>query len=101
MCWWWMIGDTIFMPTLRVIPSERRNHHCPAEVKRLLDDFSKLVIGSPTPNEDKRRQIWDEIPHTSMDNYFSGNPIVKYVGKMGDKSTWTTACDRLPQDILK
>ena len=42
----------------------------PAEVKRLVDDLSKLVIGSPKSDNDKRRQIWDEIPHTLVDNHF-------------------------------
>ena len=73
----------------------------PAEVKRLFDDMSKLVIGSPKPDDDKRRQISDEVPHTLMDNHFSGNPIVKYVGEMGGQGTWTTARGRLPEGIPK
>ena len=88
MCWWWMLGDTIFMPKLRVIPSGKRapfTQQGQAKVKRLLDDLSKLVSGSPKPDDNKRRQIWVEIPHTSMNNYFSGNFVVKCVGEMGGK----------------
>ena len=52
-----------------------------------MDNFSKLVTGPPKTDDDKRRQIWDKLPHTSMDNHFSGNPIVKYIGEMGGKGT--------------
>ena len=65
-----------------------------------MDDLSKLVIGSPKP-DDKRQQIWAKMPHTSMENPFSGNPVVKYVDEMGGKGTWTTARGRLPEGIPK
>ena len=66
-----------------------------------MDDLSKLVIGSPKPDDDKCQQIWAKIPHTSMDNHFSANPAVKYIGEMGGKSTWTTARGRFPESIQK
>ena len=73
----------------------------PAEVKRLFDSMSKLMIGSPKPDDDKRRQIWDELPHTSMDNHFSGNNVIKYIGELGGRGLWTTARGRLPEGIPK
>ena len=73
----------------------------PAEVQRLFDSMSKLVKGSPKPDDDKRRQIWDELPHTSMDNHFSGNNVIKYIGELGGRGTWTTARGRLPEGIPK
>ena len=63
--------------------------------------MSKPVIGSPKPDDDKRRQIWDELPHTSIDSHLSGNNVVKYIGEMGGKGTWTMARGRLPEGIPK
>ena len=55
----------------------------PAEVKRILDDLAPLVQGNPKPATDKRRQIFTELPHITMDNHFSGDHIIKLIGERG------------------
>ena len=92
------------MPTLRVIPSGRGTTIYPTRSDRgeaSLERFVQACDSVDKPDDDKRRQIWAEIPHTLMDNHFSGNPIVKYVGEMGGQGTWTTARGRLPEGIPK
>ena len=36
-----------------------------------------------------------------MDNHFSGNNVIKYIGELGGRGTWTTARGRLPEGIPK
>ena len=71
----------------------------PIEVKRLTDDLTKLVIGVLKPDDNKRWR--HEIPHKSMNNHFSGNHIIRYVGEGGRKGTWTTAPGRLHKENPK
>ena len=48
---------------------------------------------------DKRRQIFDEKVHVTMDNFFSGDEILRYLGEDGWKATMTCRHDRLPKGV--
>jgi hypothetical protein len=73
----------------------------PAEVKRMVELIAPLIKGADKDPSDKRRQIFDEPVHIAMDNFFSGDEILKYLGEAGFKSTMTARRDRLPKDVPK
>ena len=50
---------------------------------------------------DKRRHIFDEKAHVTMDNFFSGNEIRRFLGEEGWKATMTCRGDRLPKEVPK
>jgi hypothetical protein len=52
----------------------------PVEVKRMMDIVYPLIIGNKQDPEDKRRQIFEEPPHLTMDNFFSGDMVTNYLG---------------------
>ena len=57
----------------------------PVEVKRMMDIVCPLIIGNKQDPDDKRRQIFEEPPHLTMDNFFSGDMVTKYLGEQGWK----------------
>ena len=69
----------------------------PAEVKRLVDSMAPLLQGAPKADNDKRRQIFTEPLHLGMDNHFSHDEVVKYLGENGHKATLTCQRGRLPR----
>jgi hypothetical protein len=71
------------------------------EVKRMMDIVYPLIIGNKQDPEDKRRQIFEEPPHLTMDNFFSGDMVTKYLGEQGWKGTMTCRHDRLPNGVDK
>ncbi|MFM8622856.1 MAG: hypothetical protein ACKOB3_05715, partial [Holophagaceae bacterium] len=72
-----------------------------AEVIRLVELISPLIKGAPQEEGDKRRQIFNEPVHITMDNYFSGDNVMKYLGERGYKATMTCRRDRLPEGVPK
>ena len=72
-----------------------------AEVIRLLDQIAPLIVGAPQEEGDTRRQIFTEPVHLTMDNYFSGDNVMNYLGERGYKATMTCRRDRLPEGIPK
>jgi hypothetical protein len=56
---------------------------CPVEVVRMMDNIKPLVKGAPKEPTDKRRQIFEENVHVSMDNFFSGDKISRFLGEGG------------------
>ena len=73
----------------------------PVEVKRMMDIVRPLIIGNKQDPDDKRRQIFEEPPHLTMDNFFSGDTVTKYLGEQGWKGTMTCRRDRLPNGVDK
>ena len=73
----------------------------PAEVKRIVELIAPLVKGAAKDATDSRRQIFDEKGHIGMDNYFSGDAVLRYLGEDGWKSTMTCRRDRLPKEVNK
>jgi hypothetical protein len=59
----------------------------PAEVKRLMDMITPLVIGATKDPTDKRQQIFSECMHIAMGNFFSGDEVLRYLGEGGWKGT--------------
>ncbi len=55
----------------------------PAEVKRLVDIITPLVVGTTQDPTDKRKQIFSECVHITIDILFSGDEVVRYLGEGG------------------
>jgi hypothetical protein len=73
----------------------------PAEVKHIVDNITLLVVGATQDSTDKRMQLFSEYVHITMDNLFSGDELVRYLGEGGWKGTITCRCDRLPKVVPK
>ncbi len=71
----------------------------PAEVKRLVDMIAPLVVGATKDPTDKRKQIFSECMHIAMDNRFSGDDVLRYLGEGGWKGTMTCRRNRLPKSV--
>ena len=72
----------------------------PQEVRRLLEDkILPLVEGFPNKNLLSPRSIFRVKPHTTWDNYFSGDPIFDWCGANGFPTTITCRRDRLPSGV--
>jgi hypothetical protein len=69
----------------------------PYEVKSLLETLNGLVQGEPAA--DGRRQIFKKKPHSTWDNFFSGDQICDHAGANGFGMTMTCRRDRLPNGI--
>ncbi len=48
----------------------------PAEVKCLVDIITPLVVGATKDPTDKRKQLFSECVHITMDNLFSGDEVL-------------------------
>ena len=68
----------------------------PAEVVHLMDIIKPLIKGAPKEPDDKRRQIFEEHVHVAMDNFFSGDKVLRFLGEGGWKATMTCRHDWLP-----
>jgi hypothetical protein len=65
-------------------------HEGPAEVHRLLTQM-KPMIGEG--------KFYDERLHFTLDNHFSGDNVVEFIGAQGHGATMTTRRNRLCQDV--
>ena len=63
--------------------------------------MNPLIKGKPKEPQDKRKQIFEEPPHITMDNFFSGDMVLNFLGQEGWKATMTCRRDRLPQGVPK
>ncbi len=52
-------------------------------MKRLVDMITPLVVGATKDLTDKRKQIFSECVHIAMDNRFSGDDVLRYLGEGG------------------
>ena len=53
----------------------------PAEVKRLVDIITPLVVGATKDPTDNRKQLFSKCVHITMDNLFSGDEVLRcYLG---------------------
>ncbi len=71
----------------------------PVEVKHLVDMITPLVVGTTKDPTDKRNQIFSECVHVAMDNHFSGDDVLRYLGEGGWKGTMTCRRDHLPKSV--
>ncbi len=60
-----------------------------------------LVVGATKDPTDKRNQIFSECMHIAMNNHFSGNDVLRYLGEGGWKGTMTYRRDCLPKSVLR
>ncbi len=68
-------------------------------MKRLVNMITPLVVGATKDPTDKRKQIFSECVHIAMDNHFSGDDVMCYLGEGGWKGTMTSRCNRLPKSV--
>jgi hypothetical protein len=79
------------------------NKQGPFEVRCILEDVQKMVRGygddDCDSSDDTSMYLWDELPHFTMDNFFSGDQIFDHMGKLGFGALMTCRRDRLPTGI--
>jgi hypothetical protein len=51
----------------------------------MIDIITPLVKGAIKEPTDKRKQIFDEPVHIAMDNFFSGDKVLRFMGNKGGK----------------
>jgi hypothetical protein len=69
----------------------------PSEVRKIMEMITPMVEGQePLLGQ---RQIYRQKPHSTWDNFFSGDKIFGWLGENGFGSTMTCRRDRLPKDI--
>jgi hypothetical protein len=68
-------------------------------VKSLVDMITPLVVGATKDPTDKRNQIFSECVNIEMDNHFSGDDVLHYLGEGGWKETMTCRCNCLPKSV--
>jgi hypothetical protein len=73
----------------------------PAEVKRLVDMITLLVVGATKDPTDIRKQLFSKCVHITMANLFSGDEVLRYLGEGAWKGTITCRRDRLPKSVSK
>ncbi len=71
----------------------------PAEVKHLVDMITPLVVGTTKDPTDNRKQLFGECVHITMNNLFSGDEVLRYLGEGGWNGTMTCRRDRLPKSV--
>jgi hypothetical protein len=52
----------------------------PAEVKPLVDMITSLVVSATKDPTDNRKQLFSKCVHITMDNLFSGDEVLHYLG---------------------
>ena len=57
------------------------------------------MVGATKDPTDKRKQIFSKCVHITMDNLFSGDEVLRYLGEGGWKGTMTCRRDRLPESV--
>jgi len=65
----------------------------PLEARRIMEQLGSMTLGEPPR---RTRQVFREKPHTTWDNYFSGDKISDWAGQNGFGATMTCRRDRLP-----
>jgi hypothetical protein len=78
------------------------NKQGPFEVKEILADVQQMVRGYGVGDggeDDQAHYLWDELPHFTWDNFFSGDQILDYIGLLGFGALMTCRRDRLPTGI--
>jgi hypothetical protein len=70
-----------------------------AEVKHLVNIITPLVVGATQDPTDNRKQLFSEFVHITMDNLFSDDEVVGYLGEGGWKGTMMCRRTRLPKSV--
>ena len=60
-----------------------------------MEMIKPMIVGS----ESTAKKIFKEKPHSTWDNYFSGDQIMEWLGQQGFGCTMMARRDRLPEKI--
>jgi hypothetical protein len=55
----------------------------PAEMKRLVDMITPFVVDATKDPTDNRKQLFSKCVHITIDNLFSGDEVLRYLGEGG------------------
>jgi hypothetical protein len=61
--------------------------------------ITPLVVGATKDPTDKRKQLFSKCDHIAIDNHFSGDDVLRYLGEGGWKGTMTCRRDHLPKSV--
>ena len=70
---------------------------CASEVRRILEAIKPLIQGNLS---DRRRQIFLQYPHSTWDNYLSGDGIADWCGRNRFGFLCTIAQKKLPSNSI-
>ena len=71
----------------------------PLEGRRVMEGVSKMVIDEEDAVQGETRKVFREKPHTIWDNYFSGDPVMDWLGQNEFGATMACWRDRLPSGV--
>ena len=71
----------------------------PLEVRRIMEKVSKMVMDGEDTKDGSTKTLFREKPHTTWDNYFSGDLVMDWLGQNGFGATMTCQCDLLPSGV--
>jgi hypothetical protein len=63
--------------------------------------ITPLVVDTTKDPTDKRKQIFSECMHIAIENHFSGDEVLHYLGEGGWKRAMTCRCDRLTKSVSR
>jgi hypothetical protein len=66
----------------------------PSEVRKIMEMITPMIEGQE-PEYGGQRQIYEQKPHSTWDNHFSGDIICNWMGENGFGCTMTCSRDRL------
>ena len=58
-----------------------------------------MVIDEGYAVHGETQKVFMEKPHTTWDNYFSGDLVMDWLGQNGFRATMTCRIDRLPSSV--
>ncbi len=67
----------------------------------MVDIITPLVVGTTKDPTDKRKQLFSKCIHIAMDNHFSGDEVLRYLGEGGWKGTMSCRCNPLPKSVQR
>jgi hypothetical protein len=68
----------------------------PLEIRLIMESIAPFVEG-----DGGNRVLWNRKPHSTWDNFFSGDQILDWLGHQGYGATMTCRRDRLPRNVPK
>jgi len=69
------------------------------EARRLVEALECMLVNSDDSATKPKFGIYEQKPHITMDNYFSGDKVLDWIGNKGFGATMTCRRDRLPSGI--
>jgi hypothetical protein len=63
--------------------------------------ITPFVVDTTKDPTDKRKQLFSKCVHIAMDNHFSGDDVLRYLGEGGWKGIMTCRYNRLPKSAAR